>query len=479
VEAVARLQAKAIATCPTNDPFGVPRWNPIAVPEKNAVGCHGLVQVPKRFATSDVRLESKNTESKSSDTEPSSVENTMIRAKRGFTLIELLVVIAIVAVLVALLLPAVQAAREAARRTQCRNNMKQIALAQHNYHDVHRQFAPGFIQLRNTWSLQGPSQYYLCTCHVDINSHTWGEFLLPYLEASSVYERIDFNSPNYAPIIASTLPNGGYTGLNSGGPCCPCASSRPTAAVIPMFVCPSTVRDSNPFVDYEYQNLVWGYGPPFFSTGNFGCTPPLRLRGASDYIVLSQLTCPFTRRFAALTGTPIQKLSKWAIYGLYYYDTYDGEMLRPRIDKISDGTQNTVLFAENAGRPDLWQHGVKVAVAGHINSPPAVLFMGMGWWPTRGQGYNGGGCWACFGNGMNQIVGSNFQGNNWAFGGVPTCIINCTNEEHMNAIYSFHPGVGGIAMCDGSVRLVNEDINLITFVRLLTFRGHEPVSDVF
>src|SRR5580693_1258215 len=123
-----------------------------------------------------------------------------LRQKRsGFTLIELLVVIAIIAVLIALLLPAVQAAREAARRTQCRNNLKQLALAEHNYHDINNQFAPAYIQIRG--STKPSAVCGLKTCAPsDVNLHVWGERVLPYIEAKTVYDQIDFNSPNYSPI---------------------------------------------------------------------------------------------------------------------------------------------------------------------------------------------------------------------------------------------------------------------------------------
>ncbi|MCC7418866.1 MAG: DUF1559 domain-containing protein [Planctomycetaceae bacterium] len=98
---------------------------------------------------------------------------------RGFTLIELLVVIAIIAILVALLLPAVQQAREAARRTQCKNNLKQLGIALHNYHDSHKAMPPGAIQ----W-FSGNAQ----------NEATWVSMILPYIDQAPLYNRANFSS---------------------------------------------------------------------------------------------------------------------------------------------------------------------------------------------------------------------------------------------------------------------------------------------
>jgi len=397
----------------------------------------------------------------------------MPRLRRGFTLIELLVVVAVISVLIALLLPAVQAAREAARRTQCRSNMKQIALAQHNYHDVHQQFAPGLIQLIGSPPFYPESGVW--TTHSDINMHVWSEFMLPYLGAGTVYDRIDFNSANFSPIKSCGIPAGGYTGLNSGGPCCACAATRPTAAAIPTFVCPSSVRASNPFVDFASWDEIVGAGFVFLA-------PPARVRGASDYLVLNQISGFLSLQYQQLLGNP-PNFGQWSLDGLYYHVQWmstSTDVLRPRIEKITDGTQTTILFAENAGRPDLWQRGAKVATAGNIAHPPAICWVtAIGPSGVSGKGINGGGCWACFGNAYNSIEGSNFQGNNFGAGAAANCFINCTNEQNMNAIYSFHPGVGGLAMCDGSARFVSEDLSLIAFARLLTFRGREPVTDAF
>ena len=125
------------------------------------------------------------------------------RLQPGFTLIELLVVIAIIAILIALLLPAVQQAREAARRTQCKNNLKQLGLALHNYHDTFNAFPA--------------AQWYCghltdCTAGRPAWSHgwTWTASVMPYMDQSPIYGQIDFEKDLYDPtqiaLISTWLP---------------------------------------------------------------------------------------------------------------------------------------------------------------------------------------------------------------------------------------------------------------------------------
>ncbi len=107
------------------------------------------------------------------------------RKDSGFTLVELLVVIAIIGVLVALLLPAVQAAREAARRTQCTNNLKQLGLGMHNYHDIHGQFPlPGMVA----------------------NHLGWNASILPQIEQGPLYDQVDFNQASMGQFNSRHLP---------------------------------------------------------------------------------------------------------------------------------------------------------------------------------------------------------------------------------------------------------------------------------
>ncbi|QDT24987.1 DUF1559 domain-containing protein [Gimesia panareensis] len=155
----------------------------------------------------------------------------LTRHKRGFTLIELLVVIAIIAILIALLLPAVQSAREAARRSTCKNNLKQIGLALHNYHDAHRVFPIGANNI-------GSGNF------VDVNpqptlalNHTGWLLLLPFLDQAPLYNKFNLNiatNGHYGPPSSST-PNS-ITGVAGGWPN---ANSSLVQVKLPVLLCPS------------------------------------------------------------------------------------------------------------------------------------------------------------------------------------------------------------------------------------------------
>ena len=228
--------------------------------------------------------------------------NRTIRSRSAFTLIELLVVIAIIAILIALLLPAVQQAREAARRTQCKNNLKQIGLALHNYSDQFNVFPPGYVYNPNTgarwlgWS--------------------WMTMLLPQFDQAPLYNVMSGNTSTLASINLGMPIATGYT---------------PTQAVIPGLRCPSDVGDNLvPFVHVPGANGA-------ASTPGAGVAVANSF-GRTNYFGVAGYVGTFTAPVSGLTNVNVPMQTN--------YRGSFGENSRVGLRDMTDGSSNTAMVGE-------------------------------------------------------------------------------------------------------------------------------------
>jgi prepilin-type N-terminal cleavage/methylation domain-containing protein/prepilin-type processing-associated H-X9-DG protein len=377
--------------------------------------------------------------------------------RKGFTLIELLVVIAIIAVLIALLLPAVQAAREAARRAQCTNNLKQIGLALHNYHQSINVFPMGKSESADQ------------TGYSDGNYAGWSEWsaqsmLLPYMEQTPMYNAINYS---YC---------GGY---NYG------SASNGTAwtRIITAFLCPSdtnagaggapTPGTGSPNINSYRGSIgtttsVYAWGPGFA-----GCVPnPMGLKSVNNGNPPGCL--PFS------TGL----FTYWLPYG---------------IRDCTDGTSNTIAFAEslcgdnsnpvpshrnNAATAVTQAAGAQVADASAINFQTALVpalnactqqYMAATSGKFTGTVGNRWGWGATAQTLFNTVVTPNSKQFPWN-----SCRSSCTNcgpdDSMFSNAQSAHPGGVNVLFGDGSVRFIKDSIAQQTWFALGTRANGEVVS---
>jgi prepilin-type N-terminal cleavage/methylation domain-containing protein/prepilin-type processing-associated H-X9-DG protein len=336
--------------------------------------------------------------------------------RRAFTLIELLVVIAIIAVLIALLLPAVQFAREAARRTQCRNHLKQIGLAMHNYHDVHLMFPP----MQPDYQLNVPT-----TRNTAYFSSL--AFLLPDMELAGVYNSINFR------ISMGTITT------TAGGPI-PASSPNFTAAasIVEVFLCPSD-SNKNAAMNAGDGTYVANYGWPRNSTGISGERPvtAAALAGPNGFIPINTL------RSNTLDSGPVDANvgAREIIDGLAFTAAFSERLINT--DGTAEKDARRMWFTDLVRTPKTQQQILDRCMADLTPEAPWSSYIGGAWisaWPNVGNTYmhlmppNSKNCYT---------TRSFFDG------------------SMFTAASSQHRGGVNLLMADGSVRFVSDAVDRV------------------
>jgi len=262
-------------------------------------------------------------------------------SRRAFTLIELLVVIAIIAILIGLLVPAVQKVREAAARTQCANNLKQVALATHNYHDSRKQLPPGILgNTQDGFTFGAPCYGVLA-------------FILPYIEQVPVFNAFQLATANPNLTSLGGVP-GGMMFSNDYYSDTPWWNSGVNYGLaqtnIPTFLCPSDSQKLQAvgvfcvlYEDAVTLTFTGGYFPNGGGGAPLGRTNYLANAGAIGYSTGTYNNAPVTPN---------------AFYGKYAGPFYNRS--RVGLARIPDGSSNTIFFGEALGGPEFGNSGGQV-----------------------------------------------------------------------------------------------------------------------